>query len=223
MRKSLLFVLVLVWAITAILCTPASAQTKPTFFANVDQCQAALMSGVYTPYTTRGKWHGKKVSKKDTTVTPVEASACVHGITTAGWQWVVAPAGFKLRWSKTTGQPVAMESCGGNPVDAIVFAPTPTTPAPTPTQTTSVLQGIPTPPSNSFNTTIIDSFNTKTTMVTLKEVSTEHQWFCARHPVGCTVGGFLGAGTLYAIFNRGGDHHHEQVVTKPPCTHLPCS
>lgn len=117
--KKLLSILTLL--VTLSFCVSVNAEV-PTFFENKEGCLTALASGQFTPYTTRAKWHGKKIEGE---VKPLEASACVDAEVVGGRKWVVVPAGFKLRWDNN--KPVAMEDCGGNPVYSVAYLPPPTT------------------------------------------------------------------------------------------------
>ncbi len=195
----------MLFALLVLLAVSASASEKPTFFANKAECVAALASGEFTAYTTRALWRGKKIEGE---IKPLEAPACIEGEVVGGRNWVVVLAGFSLRWDGD--KPVAMESCGGNPVYNIAQIPVgPTTyekfvaeaPAPAITKTDlletadKIVAAMPKPSDP-------------------PTVNIDRRWYCERHPVVCTLGG-IALGGAFFVLNDGERGRDENVTTLP--------
>lgn len=105
---------------------PTEAQTKPKFFSSETTCLAALRSGDFTYYvpvdtTNRAKNLATGANRK---IAPIEADACVHMNTTAGWQTVVRQSGSNFRWQLVNGtwRPYADDYCGNN-ADRVSYLP----------------------------------------------------------------------------------------------------
>jgi hypothetical protein len=132
MRKVTVFVSFLVFALIAV---GAKAQTYPTFFPSREQCQSALASGNFNPYTPKffGLKGNNPVNGTSTKVVPIEANACVRMLTTNDKQWVVQLDGTKFRWKVnedgSLDEVYALDVCG-NPVYEIAYVQPPPKPVP---------------------------------------------------------------------------------------------
>lgn len=214
MKKFVLFALAML-----ALSAPASAQ-KPTFFSGV-QCQQALAAGNFSYYQPRFFNNRDKnpVDGKLKVALPLEANACVHAFTTAGWQWVVLPAGTKLRWEGK--RLYAMDACG-NAADDIAYAPVQVVAPPTPTATAPATATAVCCESVT-RADLLDAAGHIAAGMVRTETTIAASPRRGRCGLGCKIGiGLLTGGVLYAA-TRGGGGDHEQVTTLPPCTHLPCN
>ena len=205
MRKLALTLALTMALVDISLSTPALG-AEPTFFGSESQCLTALAEGKYDLYEPRAKWHGETVEGE---VKPLEASACIDAEVVGGRKWVIVPAGFKLRWN-TTGKPVAMEDCGGNPVYAVAYLPPVTAKEvplpPTAESEQKKLDGL--PPTN-----IVGSFNT-TTIVNNpdpgKGTAPPGNWYTRswkNHPWRTGLVHGVVIGIVYGIAKSGGGGH----------------
>lgn len=115
---------------------------QPNIFPSREQCEAAFLSGTYSVYEPKffGLKETNPVDGKTKITNPLESSACVGMLTTAGKKWVVQTEGTILRWNVNAdgslGTPYSRDDCG-NPIFGISYPTAPQvvehrTPAPQP-------------------------------------------------------------------------------------------
>lgn len=125
--------------ISTILCVgllglnvPINAETTPTMFLTQKACDAALLSGNFTPYEAKflGLAGEKPVNGTTRVLVPLETDACVNMLTTAGRKWVVQLTGTEFRAYRDEDNNLTFYSLNicGNPVYGVSY-PKPVPPA----------------------------------------------------------------------------------------------
>lgn len=224
-KTALLFVLV--WAITATLCAPASAQNKKqSIFNTQKECETALSSGdfaYYIPVDIRDK---EKNPIDNTTVFPVklEGDQCRLQKTMKGEKWVIQMGDTLLRARKNESGELkifARDDCGNadlTPTPPLQTEPSTKTPPTSTNEPSKKPVELVIPIEAGPRIEIRDSFNTYQTSqqnISLPQLPTTG-FRTERHCGGWCIAGWVAGGVAVVVGGYQLLHRDHDNRGKPP-------